>query len=294
MEKNTEPKSIIIIPAIMPKSFEDLQFKAGSVKDAVNRVQIDIMDGIFVESLSWPFNKPSKGVIMKDEDRAHEPDHLDIHFRQMQSEQKGLPFWDQLDYDVDLMVENPAKAVMEWAKVGINRVILHTREDNTNDIKVAIDVAKEFELEITLAILPGPISDHLKSFIFDKHLNDISGIQCMGIAEVGFQRKPFSPKVFDTIHQIYKELEVANKKMKENHPGDAGSVGVVAAVGAGGAVRAPAVVEKVLEISVDGGVNHENARPLYDRGVDKLISGSVIFDSISPSQEIDFFEDVLG
>lgn len=266
MDEKSKIISTTIIPAIMPKNYEDLKFKAGSIKDAVNRVQVDIMDGIFVKSLSWPFHTPSQGVIMKDEDRAHTPDHVDSMFRKLQAEEVGLPFWEKLDYDIDLMVNNPAKAVMEWARVGANRVILHARENNLNDISVAIEVAKEFSLGISIAILPGEIPDSIKSFIFEKHINDITGIQCMGIEQVGYQHNPFSPKVFTTIEQILAELHKINQN---SHTKD-------------------------LEISVDGGVDHENAKPLYDAGVDKLISGHVIFDSLSPSQEIEFFEDVLG
>lgn len=264
MNDNNNHISKIIIPAIMPKSYEDLKFKAGQIKDSVVRAQIDVMDGIFVQSMSWPFSKPSGKGIMTDEDRAHTPDHVDINFRKMQSEELGLPFWEKIDYDVDLMVENPAKAVMEWAKVGVTRVILHLREDNTNDIKVAIEVAKEYDLEISFAILPGPISPLLKEFIFVKHISDITGIQCMGIEKVGYQHNPFTSTVFETIKEIFVELDKLDNK------------------------------EKYLEISVDGGVDHENARPLYDAGVDRLVSGHAIFDSMSPAQEIEFFEDVIG
>jgi len=262
--------STIIIPAIMPTSFKDLQMKAGLVHGAVNRIQIDVMDGIFVQSLSWPFIKPSKGVIMKDEDRAHEPDHLDGHFRELQAEEKGLPFWEDIDYDADLMVENPAKAVSEWARIGINRAILHLREENVNDISVAIQVAKEYLLEISLAILPQPLSPALREFIFEKHLEDISGIQCMGISNIGYQRQQFVPKVVDLIHELSHELEKKNEIRTQD-----------------------GLAPKDLEISVDGGVNHENARPLYDAGADKLISGSTLFDADSPRQAIEFFEDVL-
>lgn len=260
----------IIVPAIMPTSFKDLETKASLVHGAVKRVQIDVMDGIFVPSLSWPFIKPSKGVIMKDEDRAHEPDHLDQHFRQIQAEEKGLPFWEDFDYDADLMVDNPAKAVDEWAKIGVNRVILHLREENINDITVAIEVAQDRMLEVSVAILPQPLTPALKHFIFDKHFEDISGIQCMGIDHIGFQRQEFVPTVVDLIHELVQEINMKNEiRAKEGHEA------------------------KDIEISVDGGVSHENARPLYDAGADKLISGSALFDADSPKQAIEFFEDVL-
>lgn len=266
----------IIIPAIMPKDYQDFEFKAGMVDGVVTRVQIDIMDGKFVPSLSWPFLRPSKGTILNADESIKAEDHLDRHFREMQAEEKGLPCWSTLDYDVDLMVDNPAKAVDEWAKVGVTRVILHLREKNMNDVAVAIEVAKERMLEISLALPPIDITPAIRAFIFEKHLSDISGIQCMGIDKVGYQGENFNPKTFTVIKTIIDELHAHNAKQNEG----AKEAGVT-------------VPEKRLEISVDGGVTHENARPLYDAGVDKLVSGSVIFESDSPRQAIEFFDDVL-
>ncbi len=263
-----------IIPAIMPKDYQDFEFMAGMVRGAIDRVQIDIMDGVFTPALSWPFLKPTKGIGLHDNVKACESkieDHLDVHFRNMQSEIEGLPFWQELDYDVDLMVENPAKAVDEWVKVGVNRVILHAREHNLNDIAVAIEVAKNVNVEVSIAVLPGHISERMMDFIFKKHLQDISGIQCMGIEEVGYQGHPLSPKVFDTIKQVFTALDTHNTEVTKSGEG----------------------VYKTLEISVDGGVNHEHARPLYDAGVDKLVVGSAIFGSDSPRQSIEFFSDIL-
>lgn len=268
-----QPIESHIIPAIMPKDYQDLEFMAGMVRGGVGRVQIDVMDGVFTPALSWPFLKPSKGTGLHDNLKAGESkaeDYLDIHFRNMQSEIEGLPFWQELDYDVDLMVDNPAKAVDEWVKVGVSRVILHARDHNLNDIAVAIDVAKNINVEVSLAILPGALSDTMLEFIFKKHLMDISGIQCMGIEEVGYQGHPLSPKVFDTIKQIFLHLDQYNADVQKN----------------GG-------VYKTLEVSVDGGVTHEHARPLYDAGVDKLVVGSAIFRADSPRQSIELFNDIL-
>src|SRR3989338_570743 len=44
-----------IIPAIMPKNLDDLNKKYSQVKGLANIVQIDVMDGKFVSSISWPY-----------------------------------------------------------------------------------------------------------------------------------------------------------------------------------------------------------------------------------------------
>ena len=48
---------IEIIPAIMPESFSDLVDKAARVRGIVPIAQIDIMDGVFVKSKSWPYRE---------------------------------------------------------------------------------------------------------------------------------------------------------------------------------------------------------------------------------------------
>ena len=48
---------IEIIPAIMPRSFQELREAAESVNGLVGTAQIDIMDGIFVPEKSWPYSE---------------------------------------------------------------------------------------------------------------------------------------------------------------------------------------------------------------------------------------------
>jgi ribulose-phosphate 3-epimerase len=272
MHNDTE--SQFIIPAIMPVDYRDLDFKVGMVDGGANRVQIDVMDGKFVNSLSWPYTKSPKNTLLNTDSSESGDSHLDTHFKQMQNEEKGLPCWSTIDYDVDLMVEYPAQAVEEWARVGVTRVIFHLREHNLSDVAVAIQVARERMLEVSVALLPLEISPAIREFIFEKHIQDISGIQCMGVDRVGFQREHFNPKTFTVLKTIKDELYAYNsKRATDDVHGEQ---------------------KKELELSVDGGVTHENARPLFDAGATKLVSGSTIFDADSPRQAIEFFNDVIS
>src|SRR3989344_5430112 len=50
-----------ILPAILPKNYEDLKNKVALVRGIAPVVQVDLCDGIFVPSLTWPFlSKPSQ------------------------------------------------------------------------------------------------------------------------------------------------------------------------------------------------------------------------------------------
>ncbi len=44
-----------IIPAIMPKTLADLEEHVARVAGAVEAVQVDVMDGLFVKPKTWPY-----------------------------------------------------------------------------------------------------------------------------------------------------------------------------------------------------------------------------------------------
>lgn len=73
---------IEIIPAIMPESFVDLNEKYSQVKEYVGIVQIDIMDGEFVPSKSFPYMGNGEDL-------------------------QAIDF----DFEVDMMVSNPEKEI---------------------------------------------------------------------------------------------------------------------------------------------------------------------------------------
>src|SRR3990167_4611729 len=79
-----------IIPAIMPRSLVDLTEKMSLVKGLVPLVQIDVMDGVFVPEAGWPYT-------------AGGPQE----FSKFSDEGEGLPFWEEVDVEVDLMVSDP-------------------------------------------------------------------------------------------------------------------------------------------------------------------------------------------
>src|SRR3989344_3349064 len=83
---------IKIIPAIMPDSYDDLVQKAGRVRGHVPLAHIDIMDGVFVRSKSWPY---TTGGVKKD-----------AHFFALSAQDEGMPFWEALDYEIDFMIKD--------------------------------------------------------------------------------------------------------------------------------------------------------------------------------------------
>ncbi|MCH7955160.1 MAG: pyridoxine 5'-phosphate synthase [Candidatus Marinimicrobia bacterium] len=80
---------IEIIPAILEKDFNEIKNKLTFLHERVKSVHIDIQDGIFTEKSTWPFG--SGGFD-------------DIDFRKIINEEEGLPFWQEFNFEFDLMV----------------------------------------------------------------------------------------------------------------------------------------------------------------------------------------------
>lgn len=167
---------IDIISAILPKDFAEIDDKVSMVQGSVKTVQIDICDGQFVPSATWPYKK-----------------HDDT-FDRLLKEEVGLPFWENVNYEFDLMVNRVEEVVEQWMIVGASRIILHI--ESKSDIASAINKVKDF-VELGLAInIETPID------VIEPYKDDIKFIQCMGIDNIGFQGQEFDEQVINKIKEI--------------------------------------------------------------------------------------------
>ncbi len=165
-----------IIPAILPQDFAEIEDKIGLIKAATKIVQVDICDGHFVPNFTWPYKKK------------------DNTFEQIIREDEGLPGWEQLDYEFDLMVDNPEKVVDDWVSVGATRIIIHV-EAKGNVAEAVEKLVGRIDIGLALNI-DTPI-DALKPFA-----DRIQFVQCMGIDHVGFQGQEFDEKVVKKVRAV--------------------------------------------------------------------------------------------
>jgi ribulose-phosphate 3-epimerase len=233
---------IEIIPAIMPESFSDLDEKAARVKGIVPLAQIDVMDGKFVKSKSWPYREAGVAA--------------EAHFLAMITQDEQLPFFDELDYELDLMIATPEKHIDEWLPLGASRIIFHVESIEDKELFWAHDIWKEGArdiggskvIEVGLAINPDTqLSD------IEPYFSKIDFVQCMGIAKIGYQGEPFDERVLEMINKIR--------------------------------VTAPN-----LPIAVDGGVSFETAPLLKAAGATRLVSGSAVFGAADMREAIEGLE----
>jgi len=212
-----------IIPAILSRDYEDMKNKIALVRGIVPVVQIDFCDGIFVSSKTWPFSTGGAS---------------DINFQRILNEQEGMPFWEDVDFELDLMVADGVQNFDVYTKLGPKRIVFHIEAvGNLEEFKhflEGIDLYIRDAMQIGIAINTTTPIEQIFSLV-----NNVDFVQCMGIEKIGFQGQPFDERVLSHI-----------KTLKEKYPD--------------------------LIISVDGGVSFEIAQRLVGAGVDRLVAGSLI------------------
>lgn len=175
-----------IIPAIMPKDYEDLDEKMSLFVGVVPFVQLDIMDGKFVPARTWPYPR-------------------DAHFDAIVAEEEGMPRWEDIDFEADLMIENPELAVPKWVSAGARRIIVHVESMvDFEKIRASVPVGL---IELGLAInTTTPLS------AIEPYIDRIDFVQCMGIARIGFQGEEFDERVLENVRALrakYPELPIS-------------------------------------------------------------------------------------
>ncbi len=175
-----------IIPAILPKNFREIEEKIELITGLSPLVQIDICDGKFVPSITWPYWKQ------------------DENFESILREERGMPEWQQINYEFDLMVDNPTvDDARKWLSAGAERIVLH--HESSKDLTSVLDVLKGL-VEIGIAIGQTTNVEDL-----NKYLDKIQFVQVMGIRKAGFQGQKFEPATVDKVKEVkamFPELKV--------------------------------------------------------------------------------------
>lgn len=96
-----------VVPAILPKTFAELEEKLEFLKGVAPSVQIDVTDGKFAGEPSWPLYKD------------------DQYFQSIVREERGMPFWEDFEFEFDLMISDPFAYVPDFIRAGASKIVLH-------------------------------------------------------------------------------------------------------------------------------------------------------------------------
>ena len=214
-----------IIPAILPKDYEDLKNNIALVRSLVPLVQVDICDGVFVKNKTWPFSGGD----------------FDSHFRKILNEEEGMPFWEDIDFELDLMVSDAVDNFDIYTKLGPKGVIFHIEAvgnlENFKDFLEGIDVYIRDSIKIGVAINPSTPLEQLYPLI-----SFVDFVQCMGNDKIGYHGVGLDQKVPERIETL-----------REKYPD--------------------------LQIAVDIGVDRHTAPSLVRAGATRLVAGSAIYNT---------------
>jgi len=152
-----------IIPTILVKTFEEVKERIRLVENYVDWVQLDIMDGVFVENLTW--NNPED---LKD-------------------------FKTKVKLEAHLMVQNPEKIIDSWLEV-VDRIIVHY--ESSEKIQEIINKVHKNGKQIGVALNPETSIEVAKPF-----LNDLDLILLMSV-QPGKGGQEFELEILEKIRNL--------------------------------------------------------------------------------------------
>lgn len=176
-----------VIPAIIPENFSHLHDEVEKVKNFVQLVQIDIADGQFVKNRTWPYVGDAG------------------EFEKMLKEEMGLPFWEDVDYEFHLMIENAEQSLENWIKIGASGIVAQV--EVVKDMEMISELCKANEVALGLSIKP---RTNISEIV--KHIDKIDFIQCMGSNDLGHHGAYLDETVFEKIknlRQLYPNIPIA-------------------------------------------------------------------------------------
>jgi pentose-5-phosphate-3-epimerase len=198
-----------IIPAVLPKSFEGLEHGLGRLHTVAPLVQIDLVGTNVLEG----------------------------HY--------ALPFWEEFDFECDIMLTNPAGEVQTCIDAGASRIVVHAEAITAKEALTMLQQMRGGEIPTVVGVA-------LRSHDTPDALSPFDGlydfVQVMGIDTIGKQGEPADPHG--------KELELI-KALRAEYP--------------------------ELVIQVDGAAA-SHVQELVAAGANRLVIGSAIVNASNPEE----------
>jgi len=170
---------IEVVPAIIPESFDDLESQMARVKGHVSRVQIDVANGSYAPSTTWPFKNNE-------------------HFEKLVHEEEGLPFWREIDVELDMLVRGPERFIDDWVHVGIAAAIIHI--ESTTQHSQILENLRMHKVEVGWGMVPNTPNEQLFEIIETVGMPNF--VQVMGNDRIGYHGVGLDERVYDKVHAL--------------------------------------------------------------------------------------------
>lgn len=201
-----------IIPAVLPKSFAELERGLERLKGAAPLVQIDLV---------------GENILL-----GHE----------------AMPLWEEYDFEFDIMLPHPERAIATVLAMGASRVVVHAPGDGAREALGMLQETRggDYAVAVGVALRAHDAPEALGQFggLYDY-------VQVMGIEHEGRQGEPPDPH--------HRELELL-RALRRMHP--------------------------ELFLQVDG-ASAAHPRELAQAGANRLIVGSAILAADDPKAALE-------
>lgn len=190
--------NVEIIPAILSENYEEIEKHLSEISSLTKWVQIDVVDGIYAPSKTWPYINDEKEL-----------------FSKIVRQEASFPFNEDINIEVDLMVSDPMFDSDRWIAVGARRLVIHIKSIGIEKIKILAKNIKDKGVGLVLGYSIDESIDTLKSYIDQIQSTNpdkimIDGIQCMGIEKEGYQHQSFDERVLSQISVVRKTFPGIN------------------------------------------------------------------------------------
>ncbi len=178
-----------ILPAVLVKDFKELKADIERLRGVSKRVQIDAVDGVYARGRTWPYRDSAT-------------------FEKIVKDEGGLPDWDKMDFEFDLMVAEPLGELMKYVYAGASSIIIHAASSGSpSALQKLVDLREEsgaFRLRAGLALRAVDQPDILEEFEAQYDFVQIMGIDLEGRQGEEFDRRALY--LLERLHRRYPAL----------------------------------------------------------------------------------------
>ena len=172
-----------LVPSLPAASWEELESLLQALTGVSVGFQVDLVDGSFAPSRSWPF---TEAAAVSDIARLK-------------------PYATTYELEIDCMIEQPEQYLDQLVGIGASRVIVHY--GSTAVWETILSHQRTHGYLLGLAI-----TNDIPLAAVTEPLSQVGFVQVMGIATVGAQGQPFDERTLETVTTLraaYPALEIA-------------------------------------------------------------------------------------
>lgn len=164
--------NVKIIPAVLPKSFAELEEGLERLRGIAREVQVDLVGRNVLDAVV------------------------------------AMPLWQDFDFELDIMLPDPRVALDSALELGASRIVVHAQNEHAKEALVALQNLRDGNYPTTLVVsLPA----HAGPEVLDEFVGLYDAVQVMGIDHEGKQGEPPDPhgktvELLQRIRAIYPAL----------------------------------------------------------------------------------------